>query len=107
MIPSNVPVAPLDNVSFHPEKSAKKWRCVYQRRIARERELHEDALKCKEIIELIKEAWLLKTVSNIERCCNRLVKEFVVNVSLEVVVKGHEDFKKVFVRGKCVKFSST
>ena len=44
-IPPNVPFAPLDNVSFHTEKSAQKWRYVYQSRIAREIELHADALK--------------------------------------------------------------
>ena len=48
-VPHNVLAAPLDNISFHSEKSAQRWRYVYQRRIARERELHVDALKCKEI----------------------------------------------------------
>ena len=46
-IPSNVPAAPLDNVSFHTDMSVQKWRFVYQQRVAREMELHEEALKCK------------------------------------------------------------
>src|ERR1044072_4741381 len=37
-IPPNIPAAPLDNISFHSEQSAQRWRYVYQRRIARERE---------------------------------------------------------------------
>ena len=44
-IPSNVPVVPLDNVSFHTERSVQKWRFVYQRRVVSERELHDEALK--------------------------------------------------------------
>ena len=34
------------------------------------------------------------------------MKEFVINVSPEIVVKGHAYFKKVYVRGKCVRFSA-
>ena len=36
-IPYNIHAAPLDNISFHSEQSAQRWRYVYQRRIARER----------------------------------------------------------------------
>src|ERR1044072_2768224 len=36
-IPANVPAAPLDNVSFHFESGASRWRYVYHRRLARER----------------------------------------------------------------------
>lgn len=39
IITLNVPTAPLDNVSFHSESSLQKWKYVFQRRIAREREL--------------------------------------------------------------------
>ena len=37
-VPPNVHVTPLDNISFHYEMSVKRWRYVYQMRIARERE---------------------------------------------------------------------
>ena len=62
-IPPNVPTSPLDNISFHSEKSVLRWKFVYQRRIARERELHGDVLKCKEIINLLQTAGLMKTVT--------------------------------------------
>ena len=78
---------------------------MYQRRIARERELHPEAFKCKEIMELIKTAGFLKTVTQIGRCYDWLVKEFIVNVGPEVGLKGHDDFCKVFVRGSYVQFS--
>ena len=36
-VPANIPAAPLDNISFHFESSAQRWRFVYHQRIARER----------------------------------------------------------------------
>lgn len=44
----NVPAAPLENVSFHSESSAERWKYVVQRRISYEIELGEDALEFKE-----------------------------------------------------------
>ncbi|XP_057443586.1 uncharacterized protein LOC130735691 [Lotus japonicus] len=55
-IPENVPAAPLDNISFHSEESVGKWKYVYQRRIAQERELTGEILHCQEIMELIETA---------------------------------------------------
>src|ERR1044072_3115579 len=88
-VPANSPAAPLDNISFHFESSAQRWRFVYHRRIAIERELHVNALKCKEIMSLIQAAGLLKTVTGLGRCFDRLVKEFIVNVGPKVGEPGH------------------
>src|ERR1044072_4649549 len=71
-----------------------------------ERELHADALKCKDIMDLIKAVGLLKTLTKVGRCYDRFVKEFIVNVGPEVSLKGHEDFCKVYVRGNYVQFSA-
>ncbi|KAH1233366.1 hypothetical protein GmHk_09G025828 [Glycine max] len=60
-VPGNVPDAPLDNISFHSIGNAERWKFVYQRRLALERELGRDALDCKEIMDLIKAAGLQKT----------------------------------------------
>ena len=46
-----------------------------------ERELHVDALKCKNIMSMLKAAGLMDTVYKVGRCYDRLVKEFIVNVS--------------------------
>ncbi|KAK2395680.1 hypothetical protein QL285_057393 [Trifolium repens] len=62
-IPQNVPDVPMDNVSFHFPTSAAKWKFVYHRRLAIERELAEDTLECIEVMELIKQAGLLKRES--------------------------------------------
>ncbi|XP_057443950.1 uncharacterized protein LOC130736120 [Lotus japonicus] len=104
-IPENVPAAPLDNISFHSEESVGKWKYVYQRRIAQERELTGEILHCQEIMELLEAAGLLKTVTEIGSCYDKLVREFIVNVTTNCTVSGHPDFRKVFMRGRCVKFS--
>ncbi|KAK2402585.1 hypothetical protein QL285_052088 [Trifolium repens] len=46
-VPANIPPAPMERVSFHSEESAQRWRFVYQRRVAQERELSQEALECK------------------------------------------------------------
>ncbi|XP_057432218.1 uncharacterized protein LOC130724971 [Lotus japonicus] len=104
-IPENVHAAPLDNISFHSEESVGKWKYVYQRRIAQERELTGEILHCQEIMKLLEAAGLLKTVTEIGGCYDKLVGEFIVNVTTNCTVSGHPDFRKVFVRGKCVHFS--
>ncbi|XP_058765961.1 uncharacterized protein LOC131639486 [Vicia villosa] len=58
-----------------------------------------------EILELIQEAGLLKTVCNLPKCYERLVKEFTVNLFEDCGNSKSVDFRKVFVRGKCVSFS--
>ncbi|KAK2374760.1 hypothetical protein QL285_075700 [Trifolium repens] len=95
-IPANIPPAP----------SAQRWRFVYQRRIAQGRELNQEALECKEIIELLEAAELMKTVMNLGNCYEMLVKEFIVHIT-SACSEGSEEFRKVRVRGKDVKFSPT
>ncbi|XP_057417979.1 uncharacterized protein LOC130712157 [Lotus japonicus] len=104
-IPSDVPNVPLDNVSIHAPENAFKWKYVYQRCIAKEREIDSDVLACKEIMTLIARAGLRKTVMNIGKCYDKLVKEFIVNLSDDVNNSASPEFRKVFVRGKCVNFS--
>jgi hypothetical protein len=74
MVPANIPSAPMNNISFHYEESVHKWRFVYQRRIAQERELSQEALECKQVMELLEPAGMMKTVTNIGECRERLVK---------------------------------
>ncbi|XP_057432416.1 uncharacterized protein LOC130725181 [Lotus japonicus] len=47
--------------------SAQSWKFVVQRRLAIERELHEDALELKEILDLLAVAGLMKTIKDIGR----------------------------------------
>ncbi|XP_058747157.1 uncharacterized protein LOC131620161 [Vicia villosa] len=102
---ASIPEVPIDNVSFHYASSASRWKYVLQKRLAVERELAPNALENKEVLELIQEAGLLKTVCNLPKCYEKLVKEFVVNLSEYCGNSRSADYIKVFVRGKCVSFS--
>ncbi|KAL5147283.1 Kinesin-like protein KIN-14F [Glycine soja] len=104
-VPGNVPDAPLDNISFHSIGNAERWKFVYQRRLALERELGRDALDCKEIMDLIKAAGLLKTVTKLGDCYESLVREFIVNIPSDIKNRKSNEYQRVFVRGKCVRFS--
>jgi hypothetical protein len=90
-VPANVPLAPMDNVSFHLEVNAQKWRFVYHRRIAHERELSQEALNCQAIIELIEVVELMKTIQNLGNCYEKLVKEFIVNISNDCIEWSDEE----------------
>ncbi|KAH1188474.1 hypothetical protein GmHk_U059485 [Glycine max] len=104
-VPGNVPDAPLDNISFHSIGNVEKWKYVYQRRLAVERELGRDALDCKETMDLIKAAGLLKTVTKLGDCYESLVREFIVNIPSDITNRKSDEYQRVFVRGKCVRFS--
>ncbi|XP_058764752.1 uncharacterized protein LOC131638222 [Vicia villosa] len=104
---ASVPEVPIDNISFHYPSSVIRWKYVYQKRLALERELAQNALECEEIVNLIHEAGLIKTVTQFSKCYEVLVKEFVVNLHEDCANKKAKDYLKVFVRGNCVTFSPT
>ncbi|XP_050890873.1 uncharacterized protein LOC127096332 [Lathyrus oleraceus] len=85
--------------------NVEKWNFVYQRRLELERELGKDAFECKEVMGLIQEVGLTKSVTGFGKCYEMLVKEFVVNISKECDNKISKEFRKVYVRGMCVEFS--
>ncbi|XP_050896716.1 uncharacterized protein LOC127103506 [Lathyrus oleraceus] len=105
--PVKVAVVHLDNISFHLEDGAAKWKFMIQRRVAVERELGKDAVEIKEVMDLIKAAGLLKTVVGFSQCYEGLFKEFIVNILEDIADKNNKEFCKVFVRGKCIIFSPT
>ncbi|KAH1265135.1 hypothetical protein GmHk_01G000894 [Glycine max] len=62
-------------------------------------------LDCKETMDLIKAAGLLKTVTKLGDCYEGLVREFIVNIPSDISNRKSDDYQRVFVRGKCVRFS--
>ncbi|XP_050919117.1 uncharacterized protein LOC127136624 [Lathyrus oleraceus] len=104
-IPTNIPEVPIDNISFHYVDNVEKWKLVYQRRLALERELGKDDFECKKLMSLIQEAGLMKIVTGFGKCYEMLVKEFIMNISKECDNKRSKKFRKVYVRGMCVDFS--
>ncbi|XP_050909774.1 uncharacterized protein LOC127123616 [Lathyrus oleraceus] len=73
-IPANIPEVPIDNISFHSIENVEKWKFFYQRRLTLESELGKDAFECKEVMSLIQEAGLMKTVTGFGKCYEMLVK---------------------------------
>jgi hypothetical protein len=55
-------------------------------------------------VELLEVAGMMGTVTNIGDCYERLVKVFIVNIT-EDCSEGNEEARKVYVRGRCIKFS--
>lgn len=102
-----MPKAPLDNVSLHYVKNVERWKYVIQMRVALERELGKDALKCKKVVELIEVVVLTKTITKFGLCYEILVKEFVVTILDGCDDVKSVDYRKVYVRGNVVTFSPT
>ncbi|XP_045797063.1 uncharacterized protein LOC123891267 [Trifolium pratense] len=101
----DIPPVPIDNISFHRVENAERWKIVVNRRLALERNLHEDFLECQEIMDLINKAGLLKTVTGLGNCYEKLTREFLVNVTADCGNPLSSEYLKVFVRGRCVDFS--
>ncbi|CAJ2661762.1 unnamed protein product [Trifolium pratense] len=98
-------VVASDNVSFHLENGSARWKLVYHRRLALERNLKDDILECPPVVEALEYAGLLKTVVGLDKCYDRLVKEFLINVAADCNDPASPEYRQVFVRGKCVQFS--
>ncbi|KAL3006576.1 hypothetical protein AAZX31_08G286100 [Glycine max] len=56
-------------------------------------------------MDLIKAAGLLKTVTKLGDCYECLVREFIVNIPSDITNRKSDEYQKVFVRGKCIRFS--
>ncbi|KAK2382689.1 hypothetical protein QL285_070206 [Trifolium repens] len=95
------------STSFHTKDNEQRWKIVSQRRIATERELSSEALSYKETTSLLKEVKLMKTMLGVGKCHERLVREFVVNLSEECAEEGSDDYHKVHMRGRTIDFSPT
>ncbi|GAU44585.1 hypothetical protein TSUD_136320 [Trifolium subterraneum] len=92
---------------YHSVISVQRWPYVYNRRLGLERELSNEALKNKDVMNLIKKAGLRRTVIEFGDCFEKLVKEFMTNIPEECDDPMSTEYLKVYVRGKCVNFSPT
>ena len=73
--------------------------------MALERELNEEASKIKEVMKMIKEAGLMKTVCKLGDYYEKLVKEFLVDNLVDCDNPLSREYQKVYVRGGCINFS--
>jgi len=96
---------PIDKVSFHLPEFSQRWKFIYHRRLAVERELGKETMNIKGVMELIKDAGLIKSVCNLGDCYEKVVKEFSVNIPENCDNPLSSEYQKVYVRGECVNFS--
>jgi hypothetical protein len=104
---TNASVVLTDNISFHYPNYANRGKYVFHRRLALERELGPDILEINVVVDLIKNAGLESTVTNLGSCYEKLVKEFLVNIPNDCDNPVSPNYHVVYVRGKEVKFSPT
>ncbi|XP_058765277.1 uncharacterized protein LOC131638747 [Vicia villosa] len=97
----------VDVNDIPPKKKASTSKLAASKRLTLERELAQNALKCEEIVNLIHEVGLIKTVTKFSKCYEDLVSEFIVNLHEDCANKKVKDYLKVFVRGNYVNFSLT
>ena len=96
---------PIDKVSLHLPEFVQRWKFIYHKRLALERELSEEVVKIEVVMKLIQEAGLMKTVCNLGDCYEKLMKEFLVNIHEECDNPLSREYQKVYVRGECVNIS--
>ncbi|CAI8603955.1 unnamed protein product [Vicia faba] len=65
-IPTNISIASLYNVSFHYGENVLKWKYLYQKWIALERELSKEALTFKKEARLLEDV-IMKYNENLKR----------------------------------------
>jgi len=95
----------IDKVSFHLPENAQRWKFIYHWRLTLVSKLGKEALEIETVIELIKKAGLMKTISKLGDCYEQLVKEFLVNILYDCDNPLSKEYQKVYVIGECINFS--
>ncbi|XP_045802772.1 uncharacterized protein LOC123896432 [Trifolium pratense] len=96
-MPPNIPFVPIDNISFHCVENADRWKFVVKRRLAVERNISEEFLKCQDIMNLINEAGLIKTVYELGKCYEKLTRDFLVNIPADCDNPLSSEYLKVYM----------
>ncbi|XP_038887050.1 uncharacterized protein LOC120077220 [Benincasa hispida] len=102
----DVPVVPLDSITYHSEGIAKMWKFVVNKRIVVERDLFEQAQNYLEIMNLFVKPSIVCSVLNFGPYYPQLVCEFYVNLSHQFDNEGSLDYRKVHVNEHCFVFSA-
>ncbi|XP_050896278.1 uncharacterized protein LOC127103020 [Lathyrus oleraceus] len=103
--PMKVVAMHLDNVSFHLEDGAAKWKFVIQRRVVVARELEKDVVEVKEVMDLINSVGLIKTVAGrvegareLEAIDNEVFREITARQVKGWPIKKHLPDEKLTVK---------
>ncbi|KAA0041517.1 flocculation protein FLO11-like [Cucumis melo var. makuwa] len=105
-VPPNVSSIPIDGVSFHSEEGAHKWKYVVKRQIADEANIVDRYNFCPAILELRRNAGLIRTVSEVGLFYPRLMRELIVNLPSDFNDPSADEYQKVHIRGVCFNVSS-
>ncbi|MCI48268.1 envelope-like protein, partial [Trifolium medium] len=79
-----------------------RWKFVFHRRMALEKNLKENILECQFVDDVVKHAGLMKTVSELGNYYDKLVREFLVNIADNCDDPQSPEYRQVYVRGRCV-----
>lgn len=82
----NVASVPLDGVFFHSEEGASLWKYVVKRKIVKEKELSPSTQECLNLMDLLLEVELDKTVLCLGPFYPQLVRKFIINLSAALIV---------------------
>lgn len=83
-----MPSLPINGISFHYEDCVFKWKYVTDKSV-------------------ITKAELLSSMTNLGAFSSKLIKEFIVNLKMDLSEPNTPNFQKVHVRGKCFDISHT
>jgi len=50
---------PIDKVSFHPPENAQRWKFIFHRRLALERELGKEVVKMANVMDIVTPTFVL------------------------------------------------
>lgn len=102
----NVASIPLDGVSFHSEEGASLRKYVVKQKIVDEKELSPSIQECLDLMDLLLEAELDKTVLCLGLFYPQLAREFIVNLSADFDNPSSLSFQKVNIWGHQFEFST-
>ncbi|TYK11122.1 flocculation protein FLO11-like [Cucumis melo var. makuwa] len=92
-------------ISFHSKERTHKWKYVMRRQIVDEANISYQYSSCLVILDLIRTAGLLRTVSEVGTFYPRLIRELIVNLPSDFNDPSAKEFHKVYIRGVCFHIS--
>lgn len=92
----------VKGIWFCSDEASKRWPMVQKKKIFAERAFQENRWTVPDVVRRLEDAGLMKAVKFAEPFCEKLIREFVANISEEFGDILEDEFGKVTVRGKTV-----
>ncbi|KAA0049880.1 uncharacterized protein E5676_scaffold105G00150 [Cucumis melo var. makuwa] len=104
-VPPNIPSILIDGILFHLEESAQRWKYAAKRSIVADVNISDKHHSCLLVMDLVIQADLSKTISNVGPFYPQLIKEFIVNLPSEFNDPSRLDYQTAHIRGSMFKIS--